>query len=118
MLAYLTDIFGRDNASASVYDGTLEIDWFVHLRRRAATAAVTACGHLGHVAVLADDADTVVQAYRVVAPWLADGVEEPGATTPRPSPAGRAAAGTPRPAPPAPSAGSWTSPRSRSWKRL
>ena len=87
-LAYLTDIFGRDNASASVYDGTLEIDWFVHLRRRAATAAVTACGHLGHVAVLADDADTVVQAYRVVAPWLADGVEEPGATTPRPSPAG------------------------------
>jgi hypothetical protein len=77
-----------DSTSASVYDATLEIDFFVHMRRRAAAAAVTAAGHLGHAAVLADDAPTALQAWAVVAPWIADGISEPGAGDIKPSPAG------------------------------
>ena len=75
-----------DLASASVYDATLETDWFVHLRRRAAAAAITACGHLGHRAVLADEVMTTVEASRTVCRWLVE--DEPGANSPKPSPAG------------------------------
>lgn len=75
-----------DNSSASVYDATLETDWFVHLRRRAATAAITACGHLGHRAVLADEVVMAVEACRTVCRWLTE--EEPGAGSPKLSPAG------------------------------
>ena len=78
-----------DITSASVYDATLEIDWYVHIRRRAAAAAVTAAGHLGHAAVLAVNAQTAVLACAMLTSWLADdAAEEPGASEPKPSPAG------------------------------
>jgi hypothetical protein len=69
-----------DVISASIYDATLETDWFVYLRRRAVVAAITAAGHVGHVAVCADDASAAVRAFEVVSPWLHN--PEPGANSP------------------------------------
>jgi hypothetical protein len=77
IVAHLAAKSGPQSAGAEgprvgteIRDATVEVDWAVHERRRAAAQAAAAAGHLGHAAVLADDAPVALTALAVLAPWL------------------------------------------------